>query len=170
MDQQIRKFLTGGFFFTCILGTVMHFVYEWSGKNPAVGLIAPVNESTWEHLKLLFFPAVLWTIGGCLRKRDYADRILSACTAGIVAGMLVIVTFFYTYTGVWGSNWLPMDLITFVLGVLAAFGIAARRWRAYWEEKSSARGKAAAAVLIGFALCFFVFTFVPPPIGLFCAP
>lgn len=39
------------FIFIAIVGTLLHFVYDWSGQNPAVGIIAPVSESTWEHLK-----------------------------------------------------------------------------------------------------------------------
>lgn len=170
MDKRIRNFCTGGFFFTCIAGAVMHFVYGWSGKNPAVGLVAPVNESTWEHLKLLYFPAVLWGIFGSLRRRKEAGEILSASAAGILSGMLVIVVFFYTYTGIWGTNWLPMDIFTFALGTFAAFRIAAERRMAYWKGTKRADGRTAAAVLVGIALCFFAFTLVPPPIGLFRAP
>ena len=43
---------------TLILGTLLHFLYEWTGYNYLVGFISPVNESTWEHLKLLFFPVL----------------------------------------------------------------------------------------------------------------
>lgn len=43
-------------------GTLWHFVYEWSGENPIIGAIAPVNESVWEHLKLLFFPSLFYFI------------------------------------------------------------------------------------------------------------
>ena len=39
-----------------VLGTLAHFVYDWSGQNSFIGLLTPVNESTWEHMKLLFFP------------------------------------------------------------------------------------------------------------------
>lgn len=45
-----------GILFVSVLGVLMHFVYEWSGSNRFVGLFAPINESTWEHMKLLFFP------------------------------------------------------------------------------------------------------------------
>ena len=46
-----------------ILGTLLHFTYRWSGRNPLIGLIAPVNESVWEHMKLLFFShAPVWTV------------------------------------------------------------------------------------------------------------
>ena len=45
-----------------IAGTLFHFIYEWSGENPIVGAIASVNASVWEHLKLLFFPALFYII------------------------------------------------------------------------------------------------------------
>ena len=50
------------FIFISILGVLLHFTYEWSGDNPAVGLFSAVNESTWEHLKLIFFPMLLLTL------------------------------------------------------------------------------------------------------------
>lgn len=50
------------FIFISVLGVLLHFTYEWSGDNVVVGLFSAVNESTWEHLKLLFFPFLLLTI------------------------------------------------------------------------------------------------------------
>lgn len=50
------------FIFISILGVLLHFTYEWSGDNPAIGLFSAVNESTWEHLKLIFFPMLLLTM------------------------------------------------------------------------------------------------------------
>ena len=47
---QIKKWEIAEFIFIAIVGTLLHFVYDWSGQNPAVGIIAPVSESTWEHL------------------------------------------------------------------------------------------------------------------------
>lgn len=42
------------FIFISVLGVLLHFTYEWAGDNAVVGLFSAVNESTWEHLKLLF--------------------------------------------------------------------------------------------------------------------
>ncbi len=42
-----------GIVFTLIIGTLLHFVFEWSGRNFLVAFIAPTNESVFEHLKLL---------------------------------------------------------------------------------------------------------------------
>lgn len=50
------------FLFISILGTLLHFTYEWSQNNAIVGLFSAVNESTWEHLKLLFFPMFFLTL------------------------------------------------------------------------------------------------------------
>ena len=50
--------------FTIILGTILHYTYKWSNKNPLVGTFSAVNESTWEHLKLLYFPMLLSIIIG----------------------------------------------------------------------------------------------------------
>ena len=42
-----------------ILGTILHFLYKWTGANPIIASFSAVNESVWEHLKLVFFPMTL---------------------------------------------------------------------------------------------------------------
>ena len=55
-DRRWRKWELAGLFLTLIFGNLLHFVYDWSGQNSVVAAFAAVNESTWEHMKLLFFP------------------------------------------------------------------------------------------------------------------
>lgn len=50
--------------FILILGTVLHFTFAFSNNNPIVGIFSAVNESTWKHLKLLFFPMLITIIIG----------------------------------------------------------------------------------------------------------
>ena len=66
------KFKTNAirFLFISILGVLLHFTYEWSDDNRIVGLFSAVNESTWEHMKLLAVPWVLWTIAECIGLRS----------------------------------------------------------------------------------------------------
>ena len=59
MKNTLKKSEIFGAIFVMVFGTLMHFFYDWSGKNPVVALFAPYNESTWEHLKLLFFPVLI---------------------------------------------------------------------------------------------------------------
>ncbi len=62
MNKKIFRYTLSGILFTSILGTLSHFLYGWSGSRVLVGLFAPVNESVWEHMKLLFFPMLLYFV------------------------------------------------------------------------------------------------------------
>ena len=158
-----------GLIFTLIVGTLSHFIYQWSGKNPVIGLVTAVNESTWEHMKLLFFPMLFsGIVEYFLLHREHPNYII-AQTAGIIAGMLTIVALFYTYSGVLGFHFLAADILTFVIGALAGFGVSLHLLR-------SGRGSApiftlAGGLIIGVIfLLFLVFTRCPPRIGLFRDP
>ena len=64
MKEKIKRFHIISFLLVSILGTLLHFTYEWSGENTFVGFFSAVNESTWDHLKLIFFPMLLTTVIG----------------------------------------------------------------------------------------------------------
>ena len=55
--KKIRSYYIIGYLFTAAAGTLFHFVYDWTGQGAVAALFFPVNESTWEHMKLVFFPA-----------------------------------------------------------------------------------------------------------------
>ena len=62
MKRKLFFWELGGFLFTGALGTLLHFVYEWSGGSALAACVSAVNESTWEHMKLLFFPMLLYSL------------------------------------------------------------------------------------------------------------
>ena len=47
--KKILKFQIFSVIFTWILGTILHFLYEWSGDNKIIASFSAGNESTWEH-------------------------------------------------------------------------------------------------------------------------
>ena len=55
-----KRYIVTGFLFVGILGTLFHFVYDWCRQARLIGLFVPVNESTWEHMKLLFIPMLIY--------------------------------------------------------------------------------------------------------------
>ena len=76
MNNNIVKiFAIIAFIITSILGVLLHFAYDFSGHNIIIGLFTPVNESTWEHLKLLFFPALICMIMGLFIIKPQVNRI-----------------------------------------------------------------------------------------------
>lgn len=86
--------------FIMIAGTLLHFLYEWSGNNFFVRAFAATSESVWEHLKLLFIPAFFFTI--CLYglKNEMHECYLRCQTKSILAGLLSIVVLYFTYKGI----------------------------------------------------------------------
>ncbi len=165
--KSIKVWFISGLIFTAILGTLAHFFYDWSGENPLIGLISPVNESTWEHMKLVFFPVVIWSffIPGVLP--DKYRSLRPAFLLSGIAGTLAVPVLFYTYSGILGRNVAWVDIGIFYVCVVITFFLA-------WRLKDSGKiyKKRAAVYLLTalFIVLFFIFTFMPPDIGLFAEP
>ncbi len=152
-----------------IVGTLWHFIYEWSGDNAVVGIIAPVNESVWEHLKLLFFPTVIYSVIEYFILKDRPENYIAASTLGLFAGMLAIVTFFYTYTGILGYNVSALDILSFFIGLFTMLIIKKRILR----KKTFCSKTAKYASLFFIILVAFLFGFWsynPPSIAIFTPP
>ena len=74
MRKHLFFWELAGFVFTGAAGTLLHFVYEWSGGSVLAAAFSAVNESTWEHMKLLFFPLFLFSmVQFCLMGRNYPN-------------------------------------------------------------------------------------------------
>ena len=159
-----------GAVFTLIFGTLLHFTWEWSGQNPVVSVFSAVNESTWEHLKLLFFPFTVFTVIEYFSYGRQLPCFFTVKLKAVLLGMASIVTAFYTYTGVLGDNFLPLDIGTFILGVAAAYRYSYRRLRDRSTTCSPYGELISAITLLVLAAAFGVFTFRPPKLGLFLPP
>ena len=92
------------FLITVILGTLFHFAFAYSGYSTLVGAFAPVNESIWEHLKLLLFPTVLLSIPECLFYKNESSRFITSKIISLIIGLIFIVSAYYTYTGATGNE------------------------------------------------------------------
>ncbi|WP_124066115.1 DUF6512 family protein [Clostridium sp. E02] len=108
-----------GILFVFIVGTLLHFTYEWSGNNSIVGYFSPVNESVWEHMKMLFFPMLVYGLFTLGTTNDSCKS--SAFSASILIGTFLIPIIFYTYTNLLGRNFLILDILTFLISIIIAF-------------------------------------------------
>ena len=169
MVQWKRQHVIGSVF-VAIMGTLLHFAYEWSNYNPIVAVLAPVNESTWEHLKLLFTPYMLFAIYEYYVYGKKIPGFLPIKLTSVAIGMFVIVAAFYTYVGILGNHILVLDILTFLIGDAVAW------WLSYRWQNQSGKMAGKTAIGVGWAclvlliLCFWVFTYAPPQIGLFVDP
>ena len=165
--KSLKIYFAAGMIFSAVLGTLAHFFYEWSGQNPVVALVSPVNESTWEHMKLVFFPILVWSLllPAGIRKDFPAMRC--ALLAGGLLGTWLVPVLFYTYSWILGRNLALIDIGIFYTAVLAAFWTARKLRDSERAEKACPFILFISAVML---LAFFLFTFAPPDIGLFAKP
>jgi len=161
MNQRTRYFIR--YLFVVLFGVFLHFAYELSGNNPIVGLFAPVNESVWEHLKLLFFPMLVLTVWDLFTNNRNNLNFLPARTIGILSGLAFIVIFYYTITGIIGMDISWINIVIYLLAVAYAFWL---------ERKIYARCRNlsitwAIIILVVFIILFIIFTIAPPALGIF---
>lgn len=154
--------------FTVILGSLLHFTFDFAHQAKIVGLFSAVNESSWEHLKLAVMPMALialwWAING---KRKPNNFWLSRVVAMYFAPILILLIF-YGYTAILGTNYLPLDIGTFIVAVIIAELVA--KWIIKKTEFSCRWNIVFQALIILIVVLFMIFTFYPPHNILFLDP
>ena len=165
--NKLIKFQILSVIFTWILGVILHFIFEWTGGNHFVGSFSAVNESVWEHLKLLFFPMLISTIVGYFYFGKNCDsNFLCAKTLGIIFSLIGITAFFYICSSIFGINLAFLNIGSFF--VFSALG----EFVAYKLCFSNLRcDKSFAVFVLGLLfVCFVVFPYFTPSFGFFKHP
>ena len=167
MKQRSILWQAAGFAAATFCGTILHFLYEWTGGSILVSPFSGVNESTWEHMKLLFWPLFVFAL---VQRLFFRDQKNYWCVklAEILLGLALIPVLFYTYNGVFGIS---PDWINIAIFYITALLVYLFEWWAFkkdWLQCKHPRLAFTAICLIG--VLFVVFTFAPPQIPLFQDP
>jgi len=166
MGKSLLFYEIIGIFFILLVGSMLHFTFELSGNNKIVAAFSAVNESVWEHLKMGFWPAVLYA-GIEYRKFKSANNFLFAKFIGIYMIPISIVVLFYSYTAFTEHN-LVMDILIFVFAVIigqtASYKLLKARNVPKWF------GTLSLIALISLGIAFVVMTFYTPQLKIFMDP
>lgn len=167
MKRSIGLWQLWGFAVTSLMGTVLHFLYDWLGKAVWIAPFSGVNESTWEHMKLLFWPMLVFAI---VQSFFFGEREDFWCVKlrGILLGLGLIPVIFYTYNGVIGRSpdWINIAIFFIAAGIAYLY-----ETRLFKNEKTECKfPKLAIAILALIALLFVIFTFATPEINIFKDP
>ena len=166
MKNKLLIWEIGGFFFIGLVGAALHFTFEMSNfSSVEVAYFSAVNESTWEHLKMVFFPGLVFALIQYTYVRDVVNNYIIAKVAGLLIMPLVITVGWYIYAPILGRSYYPADLLLFYLAVFIGQLISYRLLSRPQVEKKFTQ----AALVIFFILfaAFSTFTFFPPNIFLF---
>ena len=146
---------------TLAFGGAMHFFYDWL-PYPLVGLFAPVNESVWEHLKLLFWPFLLACL--FLRGGAGAQRFWSAALSAQLVMPLFMLAVYYPLCAGFGVETLAADLVLYAVTLALGFCLTARLTRTGGAEPALGL----LIVLCGlYAACLVLFSVAAPALPIF---
>ncbi len=167
MKRSINLWQLMGFAVTSLGGTLLHFLYDWTGESLLFAPISGVNESTWEHMKLLFFPMFIFAIVQSFFFRERGD-FWCVKLKGIFLGLVLIPVIFYTYNGAIGKSPDWLNIAIFFISAAVSYIYETRQFNNKTTVCKSP--KIAVAALCVIAILFVIFTFAPPMIGIFKDP
>lgn len=149
-----------------VTGSLLHFAWEWSGRSAVAAIFAATNESTWEHLKLAFWPAIALAP---FQRKLYGPLPgwLPATAIRCVLPSFLIVVLFYGYIALLGSHHLVADIAIFAVAIFAGEFLG----HTMLTHGFGARTRIIAFVLLVLATVLFsTLTFAPPVVFLFHDP
>jgi len=166
MKNKLLLWEIGSFFFIGLVGAALHFTYELSNfSSNVVAYFSAVNESTWEHLKMVFFPGLLFALIEYTYVRDQVNNYIVAKTASLFVMPLVIAIGWYIYAPIVGRSVFPVDLALFYLAVFIGQFISYKLLtRSPLDNKYN---KYAIGALFTLFLAFSTLTFYAPQVFLF---
>lgn len=165
-NKKILKFEIFSIIFILLIGTLLHFTFKWSNNNLFVGAFSAINESVWEHLKILFFPMLITIISGQICFKKDISNYLCIKTKGLLVALTFIVVFFYTYSGILGTHYPLIDIISFVIAIIIGEIYTLKKIKA----NNECNNKLALITLIALATMFIFFTYYPSQLGIFKDP
>ena len=156
-----------GFALSTLGGTILHFLYDWTGGSILVAPFSAINESAWEHMKLLFWPLFLFAL---IQRLFFKEQENYWCVklVKILLGLVLIPVLFYAYNGVFGKSSHWINIAIFYITALLVFLFEWWAFKMDWLHCRYPRIAFTVICLIG--VLFLVLTFAPPQIPLFQDP
>ncbi len=167
MKRSVEIWQWLGYGVTAAGGSLLHFLYDWLDEALWIAPFSGVNESTWEHMKLLFWPMFIYAIVQSFFFRD-RENFWCVKLRGILLGLALIPIIFYTYNGAIGKSPDWLNIAIFFISAAATYIYETRLFNS--EKVRCKTSKLAFSVLCVIGLLFVVFTFRTPEIGIFLDP
>lgn len=167
MKKSLPFWQFAGLVFTSVVGTLLHFLYDWTDST-LVALFSAVNESTWEHMKILFFPMLAFAVfESRYFAKDYQNFWCSKLV-GVLTGLALIPIMYYTYTGVLGISVDWFNIAIYFIAAAVSFLLETQLIKR--DKCFCISSVSTIIILCVITFLFIVYTFAPPKIPLFQDP
>jgi len=163
--KRILAWEMWGILFIALAGSLLHFTFELSGGWRPMAVISAVNESVWEHLKIGFWPALVWAVIEFFAFGRRSRNFIFAKGISLLTIPVVIVGLFYGYTWIFKTDSLIIDILIFIISIVVAQIIS---YRINILQKRRLSGNMIGAVLIiAGIISFSLMSYYPPKCPLF---
>lgn len=150
-------------------GAVLHFAFELSDYWTPMALMAAVNESIWEHLKMYFWPGLVWALGQYTYTRHIANNYWLGKAAALAITPVSIIIMYQAYfayanaVGMTPTLWAMLAIMFagIILAQLTSYAILSM------EPLSQRTLRLAPAGMLSLLFMFSTFTYFPPKVFLF---
>lgn len=168
MKRSVSHWQVAGFLFTSIFGTFLHFLFDLSNQSIIAALFSAVNESIWEHMKLIYYPMFLFALIENHVWGKENSQFWCVKLAGIVLGLTLIPIIYYTYTGILGISVDWVNIAIFFLAAGAAFWLENILFKR--DQACRLHSRTAFLLICAIGVVFIALTFFPPHIPFFEDP
>ena len=158
--ERILRWEIIGFVFITIVGSLFHSLFDITGKLLPLAIFLPTNESVWEHLKLTFYPGLIFFLIEYKYLKEDMNNFIIAKAVYATISPLTIVGGFYLHKLLTGSSFLLFDILLFIaavgIGQFISYKIViSGEWAEYWKSIGF-------IIIISWAVLYALFTFLPP--------
>ena len=162
-----EKWVLAGIPACFIFGSLLHFTYAFFGKSAVAGAVAAVNESVWEHCKMVLLPVILWWgLYYIFKGRAHGidkNKWGTGALVSLVASLFCIPLLFYFYTEAFGVELLWVDILL----LLIAVSVGQLTGLHFYRHSKGINGLIAFLLCVAIVFLFVIFTFYPPHIPIF---
>ncbi|MFQ6837020.1 MAG: DUF6512 family protein [Thomasclavelia spiroformis] len=148
-----------------VVGSLFHFLYSLTGECFIIGLFVPINESIFEHTKMVVLPIFIWwSIFYLFRKKDlFVNAWFTSALIAMISAIIVIPMLFYFYSQAFGIESLVIDILI----LLISLAIGQILGLHYYRHGKGIEYHFAIVLMIVIIILFAFFTINPPAFPIF---
>lgn len=148
-----------------VVGSLFHFLYSLTGECFIVGLFVPINESIFEHTKMVVLPIFIWWfIFYLFRKKDlFVNAWFTSALIAMISAIIAIPMLFYFYSQAFGIESLVIDILI----LLISLAIGQILGLHYYRHGKGIEYHFAIFLMIVIIILFAFFTINPPAFPIF---
>lgn len=168
-SRRLLAWEIGAILWVATAGSLLHFAFELSEYWRPMALLAAVNESAWEHVKMYFWPGLAFALVQYTYTRDVARNYWFGKAVALALTPAVILVSYFSYMA-WVDATGGKPSLALMLGIMT-FGIAAGQFASWLILTSPPLGAGtrrwAVAGYASLVFAFSTFTYLPPRLFVF---